>query len=355
MPDLIEFERTDDPLLRNVALEHRVELPVMGIPVRYSTNSPDVLGVIEESYGVWRVLQDQPRFLETEPVSITVIVYDDGEDVVAVADAEQGGAVRAGEHARLRYRVPDVDRLYITGPGCLAVTDVRRLEAIGYVTPAMVSDREHFRYAFISAMTMGLLSPLDRQPLHAAALVRGDSTLLLAGPSGTGKSTLCYMGALDGLSVLSDDYVNLQRHPNLRVWGMPGHLHLPVDARERWPALADIRATVLRNGREKIVISLREIGAGAPFPVVERAGICVLTRTNHEAALARLSADELEVRLLANPEYGFDLFSDTIKESVRQLAGNGGWTLEVGSRPEATIPLLHQMFDDIDRRVTEVR
>ena len=67
MPDLIEFERTDDPLLRDVPLEHRVELPVMGIPVEYRTNSPDGLAVIEESYGVWRVLEDRPRLLETIP------------------------------------------------------------------------------------------------------------------------------------------------------------------------------------------------------------------------------------------------------------------------------------------------
>ncbi len=53
----------------------------MGIPVEYGTNSPDVLAVIEESYGLWRVLLDRPRLLETDPVRVTVIVYDDGEGV----------------------------------------------------------------------------------------------------------------------------------------------------------------------------------------------------------------------------------------------------------------------------------
>ena len=354
MPDLIEFERTDDPFLRDVPLEHRVELPVLGIPVEYRTNSPDVLEVIEESYGVWRVLQDRPRLLETDPVRVTVIVYDDGEGVSqGDRTAERGAADETREHMRLQYRVPDVERIYIMAPGCLGVTDVRRREAIGYVTPALVSDREHFRYTFISGLTMGLLSPMDRQPLHAAALVRGETTLLLAGPSGTGKSTLCYSGALNGLSVLSDDYVNLQRHPHLRVWGMPDHLHLPLDARERFPALARNRATLLYNGKEKIAINLREMGAEAPLPVVERAGICVLTRSKAEPALVRLSAEELETRLLSSPEYGFDLFSDTIKESVHQLAENGGWALDLGSRPEAAIPFLFEMFDEIDQRFAE--
>ena len=347
---MIEFERSDDPLLRHIAVEHRVELPVMGIPVEYRTNSPDVLEVIEESYGVWRILHSRPELLETEPVRVTVIVYDPGDRVPGsdgTADDEDA------RHMRVRYRVPDVERVYITAPGCLGITDVRRREALAYVTPALVSDREHFRYTFISALTMGLLSPLDRQPLHAAALVRGNTTLLLAGASGTGKSRLCYSGALDGLSVLSDDYVNLQRHPNLRVWGMPGHLHLPLDARERFPSLARHRATILRNGKEKMAISLREMGAGAPLPVVERAGICVLTRAKAEPELVRLSAAELETRLLASPEHGFDLFSGTISGCVHQLAENGGWALDLGSQPDAAIPFLYEMFDAIDQRSVE--
>ena len=117
-----------------------------------------------------------------------------------------------------------------------------------------------------------------------------------------------------------------------------------------WP---ENRATLLYNGKEKIAINLREMGAEAPLPVVERAGICVLTRSKAEPALVRLSAEELETRLLSSPEYGFDLFSDTIKESVHQLAENGGWALDLGSRPEAAIPFLFEMFDEIDQRFAE--
>ena len=354
MPDLIEFERTDDPLLRDVPLEHRVELPVLGIPVEYRTNSPDVLAVIEESYGSWRVLEDRPQLLQTDPVQVTVIVYGDGEDVSpADRTATEGRDGDAPRHLNVQYRAPDVERIYVTAPGCMGVTDARRREAIAYVTPALVSDREHFRYTFISGLTMGLLSPLDRQPLHAAALVRAETALLLAGPSGTGKSTLCYAGALNGFSVLSDDHVNLQRHPCPRVWGMPGHLHLPLDAREHFPALAQSRATLLSNGKEKIAINLREMGAEAPLPVVERAGVCVLTRTGEGPTLMHLSAEELQTRLLASPDPGFDQYSDTIGESVHQLAKNGGWVLDLGNRPDAAMPLLHQMFDEIDQKSAE--
>ena len=51
-----------------------------------------------------------------------------------------------------------------------------------------------------------------------------------------------------------------------------------------------------------------------------------------------------------NPEHGFDRYSDTIKGGVRQIAENGGWSLDLGSRPEAAIPFLNEMFDEIDKR-----
>jgi hypothetical protein len=121
-----------------------------------------------------------------------------------------------------------------------------------------------------------------------------------------------------------------------------------MDAREHFPALAQNHTTLLSNGKEKIAINLREMGAVAPLPVVERAGICVLTRSKGEPALARVSAEELQARVLANPEHGFDRYSDTIKAGVRQLAENGGWALHVGSRPDTAIPLLLEMFDQID-------
>ena len=44
-------------------------------------------------------------------------------------------------------------------------------------------------------------------PLHAAAVVAGDHTLLLTGASGTGKSTMSYACAAAGFSVLAEDTV----------------------------------------------------------------------------------------------------------------------------------------------------
>ena len=39
MTDAISFDRTDDPLYRDVPLRHRVILPVLGIPVTFASNA----------------------------------------------------------------------------------------------------------------------------------------------------------------------------------------------------------------------------------------------------------------------------------------------------------------------------
>jgi hypothetical protein len=55
--------------------------------------------------------------------------------------------------------------------------------------------------------------------------------------------------------------------PRLRVWGLPGHLHLPASARKHFPELAESLPTLLANGKKKIAVSVRGIGALPDMPV----------------------------------------------------------------------------------------
>lgn len=64
----------------------------------------------------------------------------------------------------------------------------------------------------------------DTHPLHAAAVATTAGGLLLAGPSGVGKSTLTTaLGACDGAKILSDTFVG---HRGTELWAIPEPLLL---------------------------------------------------------------------------------------------------------------------------------
>jgi hypothetical protein len=82
----------------------------------------------------------------------------------------------------------------------------------------------------------------------------------------------------------------VQTRPELRVWGLPGHLHLPPDVAARHPELRSTPAVRLANGKTKVAIDAGEMGALPPLPACDDVVVCVLTRAGGEPSLERLSA-----------------------------------------------------------------
>jgi hypothetical protein len=326
-------EPRPDPLRRDVSLDRTTTIPVLGIPVTYESNDDAVIHAAEEAFGAWHIAEHVPQLLSEERVRVRVFVED--------------GAEGRARHAPITYRMPDADRVLLRTPGSIAVADVARRDGTAYVTRALVNDLAHFRYGVLEAITLVILTQLDRQPVHAAALTRDRCGLLLAGPSGTGKSTLTYAAIRHGFKVLAEDMVYVQLSPRLRVWGLPGHLHLPVSARQHFHELADSLPTLLANGKEKIAINLRTLNALPDMPVAPRAGICVLTRSGAAPSLETLSGDALTRIMTGRLEPGFDVFAETVAPAIRELARYGGWRLNLGDDPEEAIPLLETMFEEI--------
>ncbi len=320
-----------DPLGRDVQLDHRVVIPVLGIPVSFESNDPAVIAIAEEAFGAWRIVEQAPRLIADERVRFRIYVDDEGDEGPST-------------HAPLRHRIPDYERIILQSRGSVGLGDSARREAVLYTTRALVQDRQHFRYGALEALTLGVLTKLDRQPLHAACIAQHDAALLLAGPSGVGKSTLAYVAGRKGLRVLAEDYVNIQLDPRLRIWGTPGWIHLPLDARERFPELAGRHTTLRANGKEKIAISLAEMESPVGIPVAQRAGICVLV-PSEEASLETLDAAALEEAMTGQLDPGFDEFVDTIGRAIRLLAGHGGWRLHTGRDPRLALEKLTPAFD----------
>jgi hypothetical protein len=323
-----------DPLQRGVRLERTMTIPVLGIPVRYESNDEAVIDAVEGAFGAWHVAEHVPQLLSEERVRIRIFV-------------EEGRESRA-EHTHITYRMPDADRVLLRTSGSMAVVDVARRDSTAYVTRGLVNDTAHFRYGVLEAITLAILTQLDRQPVHAAAITRDQAGLLLAGPSGTGKSTLTYAATRHGFKVLAEDMVYVQMRPRLRVWGLPGHLHLPAPARRHFPELATSLPTLLANGKEKIAINLRTANALPEMPVAPRAGICVLARSGGMPTLETLSGDQLIELMTSRLEPGFDVFAETVVPAIEMLARYGGWRLHLGDDPEDAIPFVEEMFLEIE-------
>lgn len=302
-------------------------LPVMGIPVRFETDAPEVRAAVDDAFGAWRGAAVDDAWGAGDAVRLRIRLLPDGAD------------------GPLRQRWAG-SRMQVRTGASHGVADWQRRRAVARVTPGLVGDRARFREGVLEALVLWMITAQDRQPLHAAALERDGRVLLLAGPSGVGKSTLVYAAVRAGVRVLAEDCAFLQGGAVPRVWGMPGRVHLLPDAVRWFPELAGAAPIRRANGKTKIAVDLRAAGAAAPPRGVERVGICLLAR-GVMPAVEMLPPYAIQAGLAAQMEPGFHRFAGTIGEPVRRLAARGGWRLTLPASPHAALPLLHRMFDEL--------
>jgi hypothetical protein len=321
-----------DALGRDVPCRHATEIPVLGIPTRFESNAPSVIEIAHEGFGRWsEVLEDVPR--SDAGLVLVRIVLDETMDEVLGAGADR----------RLAYRMPDARRLLVAGPGVIGVADATCLQSYAWVAPAVVRDREHFRYAVLEALANFHLSVLDRQPLHAACVERDGLAVLLVGPAGVGKSTLTYTAAREGYRILAEDIVWLQLRDTFAIWGLVTRLFLPPDSAQFFPELGALRPMVRSNGEEKLVLPLdapHAVGDGR----IATATVCLLGRSDRRSArLVRATPEEIATAL-GTFETGFDLFRGTIGPAIERLSRTPGWRLLLTDDPRDAIPELHRLF-----------
>lgn len=326
----VDFESPDDPLFADARLDHRAELPVLGIPVRFASNSPQVMEAVAESFGVWERLWQHPALLADAKARVRFFVHEAMEDP---------------PHAPICYRRPDANRVLVSTRGSFGVAELDRREAYAFVTPQLVGDHAHFRYGVLEALTLCVVTDRNRHPVHAATIVRGGAAVLLVGRSTAGKSTLSYAATRDGLRVMGEDIAYVQLQPEFRVWAMPGRIHLPPDAPRRFPELNGRDATLQANGKRKIAV---DVPSAAPehLPVATRAAVCLLSRDGGPARLERIGSAEVEAALTTGLEPGFDWDPSSAAEVAARLGRRGGWRLHVSGDPEDCVAFLHEMLRD---------
>ncbi|HXH83781.1 MAG TPA: hypothetical protein VNN07_12760 [Candidatus Tectomicrobia bacterium] len=308
-----------------------MELPVLGVPTTFVTNFPAVLGIVEETFGHWAAFTlpaDQP-----------------GSVAPTIRIAVNGGHPASTPIAGFRYRLPDRHRLLVTCDGGVAVADTLRYEAVAYVDESLVTRHLEFAEGMLEPLTLFVLGALDREPLHAAGIVRDGVAILLAGRSGTGKSTLTYAAWRHGFSLLADEPVYVQMRPRLRLWGRRPRVHLRPDALVHFPELRGLPVSTLPSGKSKIVVP---IGSRVE-PCVERAALCLLSpgRRDRSPTLERITVDEAVAELGRELEPGFDLFAGTIEDRICAIAALGAWRLRVARSPTDALPLLERIAAEL--------
>lgn len=302
---------------------HSLTRSVLGIATTFVSNSRYVIGVAEEAFGPWRVVQAQP----TVRLTIRIVV---------------SHGVEENEHAFIRHMCPDAERLIVHSSGSVGVSDPARREAVAYVTTALARDRAHFRGTMLEALTFALLAQFDRHPLHAAAIARDWHAILLVGESGSGKSTLAYLASCSGFDVLAEDYAWIQLEP-FCVWGGARRLRLGHDATSHFPEVATAEISTTIGGKPKLTVELPGTARGL---MARSAKVCLLRRGSDTPRLERVDAAEIAHAMTTNVSPGFDSFPERHERVVSKLAAPGGWRLHLSADPRESLPLLESLLED---------
>lgn len=321
------FDPLGDRLVRNQKLSHGTELPVLGRRVVFESNSSAVLEAVDRSFGTWARLPESLR--DSAPVCRVRLFVEDGEVSVT--------------RPPLRYMFPEPNRLIFSTGKSVGVAEVDRGEAYAFVTTGLVACDTHFRYGVIEALTLNLVTGTGRHPVHAATVVRNGRALLLAGPSGVGKSTLAYAASRAGLEVRGDEAAYIQLRPALRLWGMPGRVRLSSAGAAHFPELREVPPVPGINGKSKVVVDF-DVEEGALRPV-ERVVVCLLSEGEGPARLERVEASEILDGLTSRVEPGFDLNPEEGRLVAGQLARGGGWRVGLSKNPFDSVPLLEEVLD----------
>lgn len=292
--------------MRDADARHATELPVLGVPVRFESNEMSVISLVDETFGMWRIVQHAAT---GEPLRVRIVVHDGGD----------------GTDAPVKNFAPDDTRLIAQSADGFGLSDPDRRESVIYASAAFVNRREQFRTEMLEAMTLALVTAFDRHPVHAAAIARHGHAVLLAGASGAGKSTMAHLANAAGYDVLSEDIVWIQRGPSFRLWGWPGHARL-----------------IPAGGGEKTRVPLGNSDRASCF-YSDSAVVCLLAR-GASASLARITSSEVTEGLDAALAPGFDRFPARHRDVVTRLAAVGGWRLRLTDHPADALRFLEEML-----------
>lgn len=322
--DVVDIVLPDDVLLRGPHLPFTVSTTVLGLPMRFQSNSRDVCDMFTDAFGASQHTGDA----EPDVLHVNVVVH---------RSARESTAPR-----HVRHICPDAARVLMHCADGMAISDPLRREALVYASEALVRDATLFRHEMLEAAVLALVTHFDRQPFHAAAISHADRTVLLIGRSGAGKSTLAYLAQSTGFTTLSEDTVWIQLEPRLRVWSRLRGIHLLPDATAHFPELRNTRVTRRPNDKLKATVPAAHTDAASADG--GSVTVCLLDPGASAAHLTPLDAGAMRAALGSDVDSGFDRYLERRAECVRALTKRGGWRLTLSSNPRDALPFLRELL-----------
>jgi hypothetical protein len=174
------------------------------------------------------------------------------------------------------------------------------------VSEATLKNRLYFRYHFLEAIALSLISTSRASPLHAACVSFEGRGVLFCGASGAGKSTLAYACARAGWTFTSDDasYL-LWESADLDVRGNAHQVRFRPSAKELFPELQGRSLTPRAAGKPSIEVFTAELPGIVTAKDSQVHYIVLLNRRiSCQAELTPLTRDEML------PHLGGSLFAE---------------------------------------------
>lgn len=320
----VDYIPATERLGHTAPLDYAVTYPVLGVPIRFQSNSSTVIEQVHTSFGQWANLSSE-WLRDQLPCELTIIVHPAND--------------RDGTLHKMTYRIHS--NIYLGASSeTLFYADNTRGQALAFVPPETVAHPIHFRYNVVESLALYLASVRERVAVHAGAVVHHGTTVLLMGKSTVGKSTLCYTALRSGeFDLLAEDVVYVQCDPTPQIFGGMGRLHLLPDAPRHFPELAETPPQLQANGKIKIGVTVppERIRLHAPPGV-----ICLLHRQEEypTATLTPLRPEDVRAYLEDPDESGYDLFDTQIRRVAEMLSTCPAYRLNIGANLEAAIALL---------------
>jgi hypothetical protein len=244
----------------------------LGFPVQIETDREEVLSAARESWG-------EQAAIQTADIPDAPLIVRIGVTASASDDCPPAPVFRANGHLLS----------VVAGPENFAACDLERGFAFAWVSEATLRSPSYFRYHFLEAIVMCLLTGSRVTPIHAACVSLNGHGILLCGESGAGKSTLAYACARAGFMLTSDDasYVVWGPKPyqdgTARVRANCHQVRFRPSAREFFSEIAGRDLTPRAGGKPSIEIRTAELPGIAVAPESPVHSIVLLRRHAEDA------------------------------------------------------------------------